>query len=311
METLNKHTTQQPSKNDLLILGSGPAGLTAGIYAGRAGLNTKIIAGRERGGQLTGSSKVENFPGFPDGINGLELMDRTIKQAELSGADIIYQDATSVDLTSTPKWIQTENGDKYEAEQILIATGSTPKRLGIKGEQKFWGRGVSTCATCDGPLYKDKDVVVVGGGNNAFHEALHLARMGAKVKLVHRREEFKADETLQEELFSHPNIEILTNSELSSIQGEETVKSVSILAKDQEDEKQIKTDGVFIAIGTVPNTDLFSNQLELDEAGHILTDQNLKTSTDKVYAAGDARDSRYKQAITAAAEGAMAVMNLK
>lgn len=306
METYN--TDKFKNKIDVAILGGGPAGLSAGIFASRKGLNTMIFSGHD--GSLINADSIENYPGFPDGISGSEIIERMQTQALLNGASILHENACEVNLTTDPKWISTDNGEQFFADAVIIATGTRPKHLGIDGEKEFWGKGVSTCSTCDGPLYKNKNVVVVGGGDKAFYEALHLADMDAEVDLVYRGEEFKADNTLQNKVKTHPNIIIIPNSEITRIDGNERVKSITLYNNQTQEQYTKNIDGVFVTIGADANSDLFKGQIELDENGYIKTDDNLETSQKGVYAAGDVRKSKYKQAILASAEGAIATMNL-
>jgi thioredoxin reductase (NADPH) len=293
---------------ELIILGSGPAGLTAAIYAARANLKPLVITGLPPGGQLMLASEVENYPGFPDGIPGPELMNRMRKQAERFGADLLEYDATSVNFLSYPFEVKVED-EVYKAKAIIIATGASAKWLGLESEQRLIGRGVSSCATCDAPLFKDKDVAVVGGGDTAIIDALLLAKYARKVTVIHRRDKLRASKILQERAFKNEKISFKWNSIVDNIIGDKKVEGVIIKDLKTGEKNKIDCQGVFIAIGHKPNTDLFKGQIELDESGYIVVRNNTETNIKGVFAAGDVCDSRYKQVITAAGMGCQAAMD--
>jgi thioredoxin reductase (NADPH) len=293
----------------VLIIGSGPAGLTAAIYAARAGLEPLMIEGMERGGQLMITTDVENFPGFPDGIMGPDLMDQIRKQAERFGTRIVSSDVTRVDFTERPHkvWV---GQDLYEAESIIISTGASARWLDVPGEEKYRGLGVSACATCDGFFFRDKELVVVGGGDTAMEEALFLTKFASKLTVVHRREEFRASTIMAERVVNHPKIEVAWNSTLEEVVGDQFVTGVVLKDTVTGETREMTADGVFIAIGHSPNTGVFADQLELDSTGYIATKPGkTETSVEGVYAAGDVSDSVYRQAITAAGIGCQAALD--
>ena len=293
----------------LLIVGSGPAGLTAAIYAARAGLEPLMVEGLERGGQLMITTDVENFPGFPDGIMGPELMEQIRKQAERFGTRIITSNVTEVDFSQRPfkVWV---GSDLYEAESIIISTGASARWLGIEGEQRLTGFGVSACATCDGFFFRDKELVVVGGGDSAMEEALFLTKFATKVTVIHRRDEFRASTIMSERVLNHPKIDVIWNTVVEEFTGDKTVDGVNLRNSETGETSHFPTNGVFVAIGHIPNTKVFVDQLELDEAGYIVTDPGrTETSIEGVYAAGDVTDKVYRQAITAAGLGCQAALD--
>jgi thioredoxin reductase (NADPH) len=293
----------------VLIIGSGPAGLTAAIYAARAGLKPLMIEGMERGGQLMITTDVENFPGFPDGVMGPDLMDQIRKQAERFGTRIVSSDVSKVDFSQRPHkvWV---GQDLYEAESIIISTGASARWLGVTGEERFRGLGVSACATCDGFFFRDKELVVVGGGDTAMEEALFLTKFASKLTVVHRRDEFRASTIMSERVVNHPKIEVAWNSTLDEVLGDQFVTGVVLKDTVTGETREMSTDGVFIAIGHTPNTGVFVGQIELDEAGYIVTEPGkTETSVEGVYAAGDVSDSVYRQAVTAAGIGCQAALD--
>ena len=300
--------------NKLIILGSGPAGYAASIYAARAGLNPVIIAGAEPGGQLTTTTEVENWPGDSDDLQGPDLMERMKKHAEKFGVEIVNDHISSVNLEQSPFLLKGTNS--YEAYTLIIATGASAKYLGIPSEQEFLGRGVSACATCDGFFYKDQEVAVIGGGNTAAEEALYLANICSKVHLVHRRDELRAEKILQDRVFKKADegiIEIHWNSELDEVLGDASgVTGIKLINKDSS-MSSIDLHGVFIAIGHNPNTEIFDGQLEMKD-GYIIINSGLdgsvtQTSVPGVFAAGDVADKIYRQAITSAGFGCMAALD--
>lgn len=293
---------------NLIILGSGPAGLTAAIYSARANLNPLVITGLMPGGQLMLTIEIENYPGFPDGITGPELMDRMRKQAERFGAEFLENNANSVNLLSNPFEVKVED-EVYKAKAIIIATGASAKWLGLKSEQRLIGRGVSSCAACDAPLFKDKDVVVVGGGNTAIYDALLLTKYAKKVTVIHRRDKLRASKILQDRAFKNEKIIFKWNSIVEDIIGDEKVEGIIIKDVNKGEKSKIDCQGVFVAIGHKPNTELFKGQLDLDENGYIIRRNNTETNIKGVFVAGDVCDPRYKQAITAAGMGCQAAID--
>ncbi|MBN2161296.1 MAG: thioredoxin-disulfide reductase [Pontiellaceae bacterium] len=293
----------------VVIIGAGAAGYTAAIYTARANLNPLVIEGMQPGGQLTTTNDVENFPGFPEGIDGTQLMDQFRAQAERFGARFMQYDAVAkADFSSRPFKLEMMVGDPIEAETVIIATGATAKYLGLESERKFMGRGVSACATCDGAFYKDVPVVVVGGGDTACEEATFLTRFASKVTLVHRRDELRASKIMADRAINHPKVEMAWNSVIDEILGDETgVTAVRIKNVDTGETTEIPAKGYFSAIGHKPNTDPFVGQLDLNEAGYLIAD-GVKTKIDGVYAAGDVADAVYRQAITAAGTGCAAAL---
>ncbi|MBO3754562.1 MAG: thioredoxin-disulfide reductase [Candidatus Brockarchaeota archaeon] len=293
---------------DVIIIGSGPAGLTAAIYTGRARLKTLVIAGSSWGGQLMLTSLVENYPGFPEGLLGPDLMNNMLKQAQRFGAEMIFEDAESADFSGRPFKV-VAGGVAYKSHAVIIATGASPKELGVKGEERLRGKGVSNCAVCDGAFFRDRTVVVVGGGDSAMEEALFLTKFAEKVKVIHRRSELRATKILQERAFSNPKIEFVWNSVVEEILGGERVEGVRVKRVDTGEVSEIRCDGVFVSIGYKPNTELFRGQVEMDEKGYIVVRDYTKTSVDGVFVAGEAKDYRYRQAITAAGEGCQAALD--
>ncbi len=297
--------------NKVIIIGSGPAGLTAAIYAARANLHPLVFEGIQPGGQLTITTDVENYPGFPSGILGPELMDKFRKQAQEFGAKTLFENVDRVDFSSKPFKIYVSDKE-YEAECVIISTGASAKLLGLESEKKLMGFGVSACATCDGFFFKEKDILVVGGGDSAMEEATYLTKFASSVTIVHRREEFRASKIMQERALKNPKISVMWNSEIVEMHGDPDKKgleSVDIRNIPSGEVKNHLTDGVFMAIGHKPNSDVFQSQLELNDAGYIITkpDSTL-TSIEGVFAAGDIQDFTYKQAVTAAGTGCMAAI---
>jgi thioredoxin reductase (NADPH) len=292
---------------DAIIIGSGPAGLTAAIYASRAKRKTLVVAGAVWGGQLMLTAEVENFPGFKDGILGPDLMDQMLKQAERFGTEILFEDATAVNLTSQPFTVSVGNV-VYEGKTVIIATGASAKWLNLESEKRLRGRGVSVCATCDAAFFKDKTVIVVGGGDSAIEEALTLAKFAKAVTVVHRRDALRASKIMQEQAFQNPKIAFIWNSTVQAILGDEQVEGVQLKEVDTNREFDVPCDGVFIAIGWKPNTELFKNQIELEKNGYVVAQDETKTNREGVFIAGDAHDYRYRQAITAAASGCKAAL---
>lgn len=296
-----------------LIIGSGPAGYTAGIYASRAGLKPVIIEGMQPGGQLTITSEVENFPGYPKGQSGPNIMDDIRQQSLNAGSDIRQGMVTSVDFSKRPFRCVVDEEHEIMAETVIIATGATARWLGLESEEQYRGFGVSACATCDGNFFRGRTVAVIGGGDTALEEAMYLSNLCAKVYLVHRRDAFRASQAMQDKVFKKENIDIQWNSIPVEVLGEKKgfVKSVTGLkladTKDKS-ERVLPLDGIFVAIGVTPVTELFKGQIELDTQGYIVTDKGGRTNVPGVFAAGDVQDPHYRQAITAAASGCIAAV---
>jgi len=300
-------------KHNLIIIGSGPAGLTAAIYAARANLKPIVFEGVQPGGQLTITTDVENYPGFPDGIMGPELMDSFRKQAQRFGAETFYKNVDKIDLTQSPFKL-TVGEEVYLADSIVIATGATAKLLGLESESKLMGHGVSACATCDGFFFKDKEVVVVGGGDSAMEEATFLTKFASKVTIVHRKEEFRASKIMQKRVFENPKIDILWNHQVVDMVGEPSKGGLekAILKNKEGKLVNFNCDGLFLAIGHRPNSDFLNNQLKTDEVGYIITKpDSTETSIKGVFACGDIQDTVYRQAITAAGSGCMASIEVE
>lgn len=291
---------------DVIIIGSGPAGLTAAIYTTRANLKTLIIAGGKWGGQLMLTTLVENFPGFPEGIQGPDLMNNMRKQAEHFGTEIVEEDFVGADFSSKPFKIKT-GSNEYEGKSVIIATGADTKWLGVPGEMEKIGRGVSTCAPCDGPFFRNKNIIVVGGGDSAMEEAIVMTNYAASVTLVHRSETFKASEIMQKRVKENPKIKLMLNSEIKEILGDQVVDKVKILNNKTNETTEMPIDGVFVAIGHIPNTKVFQG-IDLDERGFVKVHDHYKTNVDGVFVAGDVHDAEYKQAITAAGYGCAAAL---
>ena len=294
---------------NVIILGSGPAGLSAAIYATRAGLHPLVIAGAEAGGQLMLTTEVENYPGFADPIMGPDLMANMRAQAERVGAEFMSEDAGAVDLRTRPFRVAVQSGETHEAHAIIIATGAKAKLLGLPGEQRMMGRGVSTCATCDGFFFRNRDVVVVGGGDTAMEEALYLAKLTKSVTVVHRRDQLRASRIMAERAMQHEKIGFLWNTVVRDIVGNGKVSGVRLEDLQTGAVSVRPADGVFVAIGHKPNTELFAGQLSMDGNGYIRRMKRSMTSVDGVFVAGDVHDHTYRQAVTAAAYGCEAAID--
>ena len=298
--------------NNVIIIGSGPAGYTAAIYAARANLKPILVSGFQPGGQLTITTDVENYPGYEDPIQGPWLMDQMQKQAAHVGTEIINSQVTEVFLNEDVKKLNLDNGTTLNAKTVIISTGAQARWLGLENESKFQGHGLSACATCDGFFFKDKEVAVIGGGNSAAEEALFLTKFATKVYLIHRRDKLRAEKILQDRLKENSKIEFIWNSEVTKFNGNDDLESIDLLNKKDNQSSTLKIDGVFIAIGHDPATKLFKGQLKMDDGGYIITDpDSTKTSIDGVFAAGDVKDKIYRQAVTAAGMGCMAALEVE
>jgi thioredoxin reductase (NADPH) len=292
----------------VIIIGSGPAGLTAAIYAARANLRPLVLAGGLYGGQLMLTTDVENYPGFPEGILGPELMTKFREQAERFGARIENVDIASVDFAQRPLVVRTDDAS-YESATVVVATGASARWLEIPGEERLRGRGVSSCATCDGAFFRDKQIVVVGGGDSALEEALFLTRFGKRVTVVHRRDRLRASKIMADRARSHPKIEFIWNAVVEEVRDETYVKAVRLHDLTDGSVSDFPTDALFVAIGHTPNTAVFAGQLDLDERGYIASPDGSATNVEGVFVAGDVNDHRYRQAITAAGAGCRAAMD--
>ena len=292
---------------DTLIIGSGPAGLAAALYTARANLDPVVLTGMQMGGQVSLTHLVENYPGFPDGISGQGLVEAFQKQAEKFGARIVYDIATEIDFSQRPYKV-TAYGQVYLAKTLIITTGATPRHLNVPGEEELTGKGVSYCATCDGHFFQGKDVVVVGGGDSALEEGLFLTRFAASVTIIHRRDELRAGAILQKRAFDNPKISFVWNTVVTGIVGDDMVKAVKLHNKETGQDSELSTEGVFIFIGHLPNTELFKGKLEMDDHGYLVVDRYMQTSIPGVFAAGEVADSHFRQVITSAGMGAAAGM---
>jgi len=295
----------------VLVVGSGPAGLTAAIYAARADLDPLMIEGMERGGQLMLTTEVENFPGFPEGIMGPELMDSMRKQAERFGTRIVSSDITKADLSSRPfkVWV---GDDLYEAESLIISTGASARWLGIPGESRLRGYGVSACATCDGFFFRDREIAIVGGGDSAMEEAIFLTKFASKVTIVHRREEFRASKIMSQRALDHPKIDVMWNTTVEEVLGDDLVTGLRVKNVKTGESSTLPVEGFFLAIGHDPNTKIFQSQLDLDPSGYVVTEAgSTVTSVEGVFAAGDVVDHYFQQAVTAAGMGCRAAIDVE
>lgn len=291
---------------DVIIIGGGPAGLGAAIYSSRARMSTLIIEKAGCGGLIAITDNLENYPGFDKGINGFELTSKMEQQARMSGAEITYGEVVAIETDETlKKVILTDK--TYITKTIIIASGSSFKKLGVQGEEDFIGRGISFCATCDGPFFKNKEVAVIGGGNSALQEALFLTKFASKITLIHRRNEFRAAKILQERVAAEPKIKIILDTVVEEIMGTQTIEKIKVRNVNSSAAEEIPVDGVFIFIGWTPNTKfLMNNKIALDEKGYILTDEQMKTAIDGIYACGDVRKKSLRQVVTAVSDGATA-----
>ena len=299
--------TQVEADQEVIIIGCGPAGLTAALYAARASANPLVLIGEAVGGQVATSHEIENYPGFPQGVGGAALAQEMQSHAERFGARFLFEKATEVDFHTYPLQVRTR-AKQYTAKAVIVSTGSSPRKLGVPGEARFSGHGVSYCATCDGYFFKEESVVVVGGGNSALDESLFLTRLVNDVKIIHRRDQLRGDPILQDRAFANPKISFLWDTVVEAILGEDAVNGVRLRNVKTGEVSKMETDGVFIYIGHIPNTELFGGQLELDGAGYIVTDKRQHTSVPGVYAAGDVQDPIFRQIVTAAGTGSAAAI---
>ncbi len=293
---------------DVAIIGSGPASLTAAVYTTRGAASTLILGGEKWGGQLMLTTEVDNYPGFPQGIQGPELMQNMRKQAERFGAEFIEKNVEVVDFSKSPFKL-TAGGQKYLAKTVIIATGAETNWLGIPGEDKFLGRGISSCAPCDAPFFKNKKVVVIGGGDSAMEEALVLTKYATSITIVHRRNEFRASKVMQEKVLSNPKIKVLWDTEVVEFKGNQQLGKVVLKNNKTSKTNELVVDGAFVAIGHSPSTQIFKGSIELDEKGYIVVRDHIKTSIPGIFVAGDVHDYHYRQAVTAAGFGCMAGMD--
>jgi len=295
------------SLENVIIIGSGPAGLTAALYMAREDFTPLVITGTSSGGQLLMTSSIENFPAFPNGINGADLVDLMKKQAERFGSRFVERDVTSVDFNTDPLRVMVDS-DEYLAKSVIVASGASSKWLNIPSERKFIGRGVSSCATCDAPFFKNKNVLVVGGGDTAMEDSIFLAKFAKSVTIVHRKSRFRASKIMQERVMSEPKISIIWNSIVEEILGNSKVTGVKLLDSETGVTAVKEVEGIFLAIGNIPNTKYLVGSLALDTQGYVLTKNEVKTDIEGVFVAGDVGDRRYRQAVTAAASGAKAAL---
>ena len=308
-EDTPKIAEKKKTKFDVVIIGAGPSGYTAGIYCSRAGYDTLILSGILPGGQLVNTTEVENYPGFEKAIMGPDLMIEMRRQTERMGTTIVDDECVNVDFRNNPFKILT-GSEEYEGRAVIIATGANPRKLGLKGEQTFAGKGVSYCATCDGPFFRNLELVVVGGGDSAIEEATFLTKFATKIHLVHRRSELRASKVMQERAFSNEKIKFLWESEVVDIKGDQKMQQAVIKNIKTNEETVLDVGGLFVAIGHVPNTKLFKNQIDMDDEGYIILKNKTCTNIEGVFAAGDVHDRSYRQAVTAAGFGCMAAIDV-
>lgn len=304
-----KKPDEKKTKFDVIIIGAGPAGYTAGIYSSRARYETLILSGILPGGQLVNTTDVENYPGFEKAIMGPDLMIAMRKQTESMGTKIVDDEVVNVDFKHKPFKVLTAS-EEYEAKAVIICTGANPRKLGLEGEKTFGGKGVSYCATCDGPFFRNQELVVAGGGDSAIEEATFLTKFASTVHLVHRRDKLRASKVMQERAFADQKIKVHWNKRVEEILGNEKVQKVVLTDTKTNEKTTLEVGGIFVAIGHDPNTKLFANQIDLDDQGYIILKENTKTNVQGVFAAGDVHDRRYRQAVTAAGFGCMAAIDV-
>jgi len=300
--------SEEKTKYDIIIIGAGPAGYTAGIYCSRARHNTLLISGILPGGQLMNTTDVENYPGFDQGIMGPDLMLTMRKQTERMGTEIIDDEVVSVDFKNNPLKVSTAS-NTFEANSVIVCTGANPRKIGLDGEQTFAGKGVSYCATCDGAFFKNQEIIVVGGGDSAMEEAIFLTKFASTVHIVHRRDEFRASKIMQERVLSNEKIKVHFNCTVEDIQGDQKFQKVILKNVKNNEKITLEAGGLFVAIGHEPNSKILENQVELDENGYVVLKNNTETSIPGVFCAGDVHDHRYRQAVTAAGFGCMAAID--
>ena len=300
---------KKKTKFDVIIVGAGPSGYTAGIYCSRAGYDTLILSGILPGGQLVNTTEVENYPGFENGIMGPDLMIEMRKQSQRMGTTIVDDEVVDVDFRNNPLKVLTAS-EEYEGRAIIIATGANPRKLGLEGEETFGGKGVSYCATCDGPFFRNQEIVVVGGGDSAIEEATFLTKFATTVHLVHRRSELRASKVMQERALNNEKIEFHWDSAVVDIKGEQKMQQVVLKNLKTNEETSLDAGGLFVAIGHTPNTKIFENQIDLDDEGYIILKNKTHTNIEGIFAAGDVHDRSYRQAVTAAAFGCMAAIDV-
>ncbi len=293
---------------DVIIIGGGPAGLSAGLYTSRNKLNTLLIEKGLIGGNINEAEKVDNYPGFPKGIGGMELTTLMHEQASLYGTEVIYDNVSDIKIADNVKTVTTSQGD-FSAKALIITGGSERQKLNVPGEKEFSGKGVSYCATCDGPFFRDKRVAVVGGGNAALYEALHIAKFASKVAVIHRRDQLRATPVVQDKVFSEPKIEIIWNSVVKEVQGEIFVNKLKLADVKSNKESFLEIDGVFVAIGLVPNTSYLKDIVPLNDKGYIIVNNKMETGVPGIFAAGDIRENSIRQVIAAAGDGAVAAIS--
>jgi len=302
---------------DLIIIGAGPAGLTAAIYAARSRLSTLLLEAQYPGGQAFNTHRIDNYPGFPDGVSGPDLTEAMSRQAQVHGAELLTAQVQSLELSGSPKRVVSSEGE-YAAHTVIIATGADPRKLGVPGEAQFTGRGVSYCATCDGPFFRGRRVAVVGGGDSALTDALYLARLASDVVLIHRRDRFRGVKALQERIAADERIRVITPAVVEAIEGQDSVTGVRLGAPPSGAvpapgaaavPERVEVEGVFIYVGTTPATAFCPGELQVDAAGYVMADEEMRTSVDGVFAAGDVRSKSLRQVVTAAGDGAIAAMN--
>lgn len=295
---------------NVIIVGSGPAGFTAGLYTARANLSPLLITGNDYGGQVSITYDIENYPGFPESLSGPELVEKMKLQAEKFGTRVEFDYVVEIDTSRHPFVVRTQNGQELHAKALILATGARPRYLEVPGEKEYTGKGVSYCATCDGFFFRGKDVVVVGGGDSAAEEAIFLTKFASRVRLIHRRDSLRASKILQDRVFSNPKIEMVWDSVVTEILGDEAghVTGVQVRNVVSGEEERLDTDGVFIFVGHIPNNQLFVGKLDLDEDGHLVTDKFMRTNVPGVFAAGEIQDKVYKQVATSVGQGCAAAM---
>ena len=299
------------TKEKVIIIGSGPAGLTAALYTARADLKPLVISGNQLGGQISITSEVENYPGFPEGATGPELVEKIQKQAERFGARVLIDEVTEVDLRGGPPFHLKTHGESFEAEGLILASGSSPRRLGVPGEEQLIGRGVSFCATCDGFFFRGKDVVVVGGGDSAVEEGLFLTKFATRVRVIHRRNELRAGETLKKRAAANDKMSFIWDSVVEEVRGNGLVEGVRLKNVQTGATSELQTDGVFIFVGHYPNSELFKGQLAMDDHGYLIADKLMMTSVPGVFAAGEIQDPVFRQMASSVGQGCAAAISLE